>query len=104
MLPDNWLLVKQCEPFFFPENCPKVAIYIQPTTWCSYQSTTEVSDYTIQIPSWFGIYRVAWVTVAVHVQFYLQISKEVSVSEIVKSDLSIEKQGSMHSHYETIVF
>ncbi|XP_066364452.1 uncharacterized protein [Miscanthus floridulus] len=24
------------------ENCPKVAIYIQPTTWYSYQSTTEI--------------------------------------------------------------
>jgi hypothetical protein len=30
-------------------------------------------------------------TVAVHVQFCLQISKEVYVPEIVKSDVSIEK-------------
>jgi hypothetical protein len=92
MLPDNWLLVKQCEPFyFFQRTVLKLQFVLNQLHGAVIRAQQRLVITLFKFLHDLVDTRLLELTVAVHVQFYLQVSKEVSVSEIGKSDMSIEK-------------
>jgi len=91
MLPDNWLLVKQCEPFFFQRTVLKLQFTFNPLHGTVIRAQQRLVITLFKFLHDLVDTGLLELTAVVHIQFYLHICEKVSVSKIGKSDLSIEK-------------
>jgi hypothetical protein len=91
MLPNNWLLVKQCEQVFFQRTVLKLQFTFNPLHGTVIRAQQRLVITLVKFLHDLVDTGLLELILVVHVQFYLRICEVVSVSEIGKSHLSIEK-------------